>query len=244
MGLPVEVARVHNGAAHGVGVAVQILGGGVGDDIRTELKGVAVGGGGEGVVHNEGHPIFVGHPGKLLNVQHHQGRVGDGLAEHGLGVGAEGGLELLLGAIGVHKGEVDAHALHGHRKQVISTAIDGGRGHHMVPGRGDVEHGEEGGRLTGGQEHGGGATLQLAQAGGHGVAGGVLQPGVEVPGGLQVKQLSHVLAGLITERGGLDDGNVAGFSVSGPISGVETAGIKFHGNASFLNSGVIFVILA
>ena len=34
---------------------------------------------------------------KLLNVQHRQGRVGDGLAEHGLGVGPEGGVQLLLG---------------------------------------------------------------------------------------------------------------------------------------------------
>ena len=33
---------------------------------------------------------------KLLNVQHRQGRVGDGLAEHRLGVGPEGCLELLL----------------------------------------------------------------------------------------------------------------------------------------------------
>ena len=114
----------------------------------------------------------------------------------------------------------------------------------MVASGGDVEHREEGGSLARGQEHGSRASLQLTQAGGHGVTGGVLQPAIEVPGGLQIKQLSHVLAGLITERGGLDDGNVAGFSVSGPISGVETAGIKFHGNASFLNGRVIFVILA
>ena len=114
----------------------------------------------------------------------------------------------------------------------------------MVPGRGDVEHREEGGSLSRGEEHGGAAPLQLTQPGGHSVAGRVLQPGVEVPGGLEIKQLSHVLAGLITERGGLNDGDVAGLPVSGAVSGVETAGVKFHGNASFPNSEVIFVILA
>ena len=33
---------------------------------------------------------------KLFDVQHREGRVGDGLAEHRLGVGPEGRLELLL----------------------------------------------------------------------------------------------------------------------------------------------------
>ena len=34
VGVPVKFAGVHDGAAHGVGVAVHVLGGGVGDDVR------------------------------------------------------------------------------------------------------------------------------------------------------------------------------------------------------------------
>jgi hypothetical protein len=57
----------------------------------------------EGVVHDEGHAVGVGGGGKCFNVQHRQGGVGDGLAEHRLGVGAEGCLQLAGGAVRVHK---------------------------------------------------------------------------------------------------------------------------------------------
>ena len=56
----------------------------------------------------------------------------------------------------------------------------------MVPGTGDVEDGVEVGRLAGGGEHRGGAALQGADPGGDGVAGRVLQAGVEIAFGLQV----------------------------------------------------------
>ena len=92
-------------------VAVHILGGGVGDDVRAPLEGAAVDRGGEGVVHDQGHAVGVGGLGELLDVQHRQGGVGNGLAEHGLGVGPEGGVQLLLGAVGSHEGGLNAHLL-------------------------------------------------------------------------------------------------------------------------------------
>ena len=238
VGIPVKVAAVHNGAAHGEGVAVHILGGGVGDDVAAPLKGAAVHRGGEGVVHDEGHPVGVGRLGELLNVQDGEGRVGDGLTEHRLGVGAEGGVQLLLGALRVHEGELDAHALHGDGEQVEGAAVDGGGGDHVVPAAGNVEDGIEVGRLSGGQEHGRGAPLQGADFGRHHVVGGVLQAGVEVAAGLQVEQLAHLLAGLIAEGGGLDDGDVPGFPVAGAVARVEAVGgdlIIGHGNSFFLN---------
>ena len=234
VGHPVELAGVHNGAAHRVGVAVHILGGGVGDNVGAPLEGTAVHGRGEGVVHDEGHAVGVGRPGELLDVQHGESRVGDGLAEHGLGVGPEGGLQLGLRAVRVHKGELDAHPLHGDGEEVIGAAVDGGGGHHMVAAGGDVEHGVEVGRLAGGGEHGRRAALQGADLGRHVVIGGVLEAGIEVAACLQVKERAHLLAGGVPEGGGLDNGNIPGLSVSGSVAGVDAVGahtVVAHGHA-------------
>ena len=95
---PVELAAVHDGSAQHCAVAVHVLGGGVGHDVRAPLKGAAIDWRGEGVVHHQRHAVGVGGLGKLFNVQHGQGGVCDGLAEHHLGVGPEGGVQLLLGA--------------------------------------------------------------------------------------------------------------------------------------------------
>ena len=48
-----------------------------------------------------------------------------------------------LGTVGVHEGELDAHPLHGHGEEVEGPPVDGGGGHHMVPGGAEVEDGEE-----------------------------------------------------------------------------------------------------
>ena len=237
IGVPVEVAAVHDGAAHREGMAVHILGGGVGDDVTAPLEGTAVHRSGEGVVHDEGHAVGVGRLGKLLDVQHSEGGVGDGLAKDGLGVGSEGGVQFLLRALGIHEGKLDAHALHGDGKQVEGPAVDGGGGDDVVAAARDVEDGIEVGRLSGGQQHGGGASLQGADLGRHRVVGGVLESGIEVTAGLQVEQLAHLLAGLIAEGGGLYDGEVAGLTIAGTIAGVEAVGgdlIVAHGDSLFL----------
>ena len=165
--------------------------------------------------------------GELLDIQHGQSRVGDGLAEHRLGVGAEGRVQLLLGAIGRHEGEVNAHPLHGDSKQVVGAAIDGGGGHHVIATGGDVEHGIEGGRLTGGGQHSGGTALHLADLGRHRVVGGVLQAGVEIAGGFQVKQFAHILAGGVFEGGGLDHRDLAGLAVARGIAALYAFGFDF-----------------
>ena len=145
---PVKLPAVHDGAAHGVGVTVHVLCGGVGHDVRAELKGPAVDGGGKGVVDDEGHAMVVGRLGKALNVQHGERGVGHALPENRLGIGAESSGQLIVGAVGGDKRKVDPHALHGHGKEVEGPAVDGGGGHHMVAAGGDVEHGVEVGRLA------------------------------------------------------------------------------------------------
>ena len=167
VGHPVELAGVHDGAAYRRAVAVHVLGGGVGDDVGAPFKGPAVHRSGEGVVHDQRHAMGVGGLGELLDVQHRQGRVGDGLAEHRLGVGPEGGFQLLVGAVRGDEGDLDTHFRHGDGDQIEGTAVDGGRGDDVVPAGADVEQREEVGRLAGRGEHSGGAALQLADLGGH-----------------------------------------------------------------------------
>ncbi|CAN4040231.1 HTH-type transcriptional regulator immR, partial [Dysosmobacter welbionis] len=143
VGHPVELAGVHDGAAYRRAVAVHVLGGGVGDDVGAPFKGPAVHRSGEGVVHDQRHAMGVGGLGELLDVQHRQGRVGDGLAEHRLGVGPEGGFQLLVGAVRGDEGDLDTHFRHGDGDQIEGTAVDGGRGDDVVPAGADVEQREE-----------------------------------------------------------------------------------------------------
>ena len=163
----------------------------------------------------------MGRGGKALNVQHGQGGVGDGLTKDGLGVGAEGGLQLLVGAVRRDKGHLDAHFGHGDGDEIEGAAVDAGGGDDVIAAGGDVEQGEEVGRLTGGGQHGGGAAFQRGDLGRHVVAGGILEPGVEISVGLQVEELAHVLRGGILEGGGLDNGDLAGFTVAGGVAPLD-----------------------
>ncbi len=87
VGHPVELAAVHDGTAQHSAVAVHVLGGGVGHDVRAPLEGAAVDRRGEGVVDDQRYAVGVGGLGEVLDIQHGQGGVGNGLTEHHLGVG-------------------------------------------------------------------------------------------------------------------------------------------------------------
>ena len=56
---PIEVAAIHYCTAYAGGVAIHVLGGGVGYDISSPFKGAAVDGCGEGVIYNQGHTLTV-----------------------------------------------------------------------------------------------------------------------------------------------------------------------------------------
>src|SRR5699024_1471453 len=145
-------------------------------------------------------------------------------------------VQLFLGGGGGDEGDVDAHLGHGDRDQVEGAAVDGGGGDDVVPALADVEQGQEVGGLPAGSQHGGGAPLQGRDLAGHGVAGGVLQAGIAVAVSLQVEQLAHILAGVVLEGGGLDDGDLAGFAVAGRIAALDADGIAVHRVAPFMLS--------
>ena len=230
MGHPVELAAVHDGTAQHSAMAVHILGGGMGHDVSAPLEGAAVNRRGESVVHDERYAVGVCGLGELFNVQHGEGRVGDGLTKHDLGVGPEGGIQLFLAAQRVHEGGGNAHLLHGDGDEVEGAAVDGAGRHDVVACLADIEQRKEVGSLTAGRQHGGGASFQLADLFRHHIAGGVLQAGVEVAVGLEVEQLAHVLAGSVLERSGLDDGDLAGFAVAGGVAALHADGITVHCN--------------
>ena len=211
-------------------MAVHILGGGVGHDVSAPLEGAAVDRRGERVVHDERYAVGVCGLGELFDVQHGEGRVGDGLTKHDLGIGLEGSIQLFLAAQRVHEGGGNAHLLHGDGDEVEGAAVDGAGRHDVVACLAEIEQRKEVGGLTAGRQHGGGAAFQLADLFRHHIAGGVLQAGVEVAVGLEVEQPAHVLAGSVLERSGLDDGDLAGFAVAGGVAALHADGITVHCN--------------
>ena len=212
---PIELPGVHDGPAHAGAMAVHVLRGGVRHDVGAPLDGTAVHRRGERVVHDQRHPVRVRGGGEALDVEHRQRRIRDGLAEHGLRVRPERGLQLLVGAVGRNERAFQAHALHGHGQQVVRAAVDGRAGYDTIARAGDVEHGEEVRSLARRREHGRRAALELGDFGRHEVVRGVRQTRVEVPGLLEVEQAAHVLARVVLPGGGLVDGNLARLAVAG-----------------------------
>jgi len=215
MGVPVEISAVHDAAAHGQGVAVHIFGGGVGHDIGPPLKGTAVDGRGEGIVHDQRNSVLMGQTGKFFNIQDHQGRVGDGFPEHCLCVWAERLLDLLLRRVRIHQSHVDALFLHGHCKQVGGAAVNGSGAYNMIPGAADIKNGKVIGSLAGGGQHGSHASLQLADFLCHCVVGGVGQSRIKISVLLQIEQTAHLLAAGIFKCSALVNGQHSGLSVAG-----------------------------
>ncbi len=180
--------------------------------------------------------------GKALNIEHGKGGVGDRLAKDELGVGPEGCLQLLIGAVGGDKRASHAHAAHGVGEQVIRTAINSRASDHMIAGTGHVKDREEVRGHARTREHRSGAALHLTDLGGNEIACGVLQTTVEVTRLLQVKQLAHVLGRVVLPRGGLVDGHLARLRVARVIAALNTCstdGLLAHIQLPYL--GFVFI---
>ena len=223
---PVELTAVHDTAAHHGGVAVHVLGGGVGDDITAVLEGTAEDGRGEGVVHHQGHIVLVRQLGVSFDIEDHQGGVGHGLTEEQTGVLVHHGLDLSIGHVGGGESHLNAHLLQSDGEKVDGTAVDGGQGDDVLTGGGDVQHGGEVGGLTRGDQHGANASLHLGNLGLHAGEGGVGDAGVHVAVGLQVKEVAQVVGGIVLVGGALVDGQGAGLAVLGLVAALYADGIK------------------
>ena len=79
--------------------------------------------------------------------------------------------------------------------------------------------------LSGGGQHGCASSLQGCNLCSHIVIRRILQSGIEISACLQIKKLSHVLAGIIFKGGRLYDRDLSGLSVPRGISCLHTLGI-------------------
>ena len=103
----VELAGVHHhGSGNKVGVATDVLGDGVSDDISTEKERVLVDGGHESVVNNEQSTVGLAALGEGLNIEDLKGRVGGSLEPDHSSVLAQLRLEF-LGIREVLEGDLD-----------------------------------------------------------------------------------------------------------------------------------------
>ena len=210
---PVKLAPVHNDAAHRGGVAVHVLGGGMGDNVRPVLKGPEVCRGGESVVHNQGHAVGMSQIRELLNVGHDQGWVRDGFDENRPGILPKRPPDGVHIVVGVHKGHVNAHAAHGDVQKVEGAPVDGGGGNNVFAGTDDVKQGDEAGRLAGRGEHGAHAAFHGCDFILHRRQGGVCQAGIEETVLFQIEEPSHLFGGFILIGGALVNGQDAGLAV-------------------------------
>ena len=140
MGVPVEIAAVHNNSANLGGVAVHIFGGGVDNYVAAPFKGPAIDGRGKGVVYDEGYAVVVSNAGELFNVEHVAARVGNGLAKEQAGVGTEGLLYFFFACVGVDKSALDTEFFQSHAKQVVGAAINLITGDKMVSCLADIKN--------------------------------------------------------------------------------------------------------
>ena len=224
MGHPVKLTVIDDDATQVGRVTVHVLGGGVRDDVGAPLKGTAHHGRREGVVDHQRHAVVVRSLGKAFNIEHGQRRVGDGLAKDELGVGLEGGLQLLIGAVGCDERAGQAHATHGVGEQVVRATIDSRARDHMIASAGHVKDREEVRGHARAREHRSGAALHLADLGGNQVARGILKAAVEVARLLQIEQLAHMLGRVVLPRGGLVDGHLTRLRIARTIAALNTRG--------------------
>ena len=146
--IPVEIAAVNHSSAHLGGVAVHILGRGMGYNVGTPFEWPAVDRSGESIVHNKRHTVPVGYPGEPFNVEDLASRIGDGLAEETFCIRPESRLDFLIAAVLVDECAADAHLLQCYPEKVESAAVDGVCGNDVVTCGADVHHREEIGGLA------------------------------------------------------------------------------------------------
>ena len=168
---------------------------------------------------------------ELFDIENSQGGVGDGFAENRFGVGPESRIQFFRRAVRGEEGEFHTHLPHGDGKEIVGAAVNGGRSDHMVPGSGNIENSKEVRGLAGRGQHRGSTAFHGADLRGDHIVGRILKAGVEITGSLQVEEFAHILAGVVLEGGGLDDRDLAGFSVPRRIPGLDTERFNVrHGN--------------
>ena len=196
---PVEVAAVHYASSHLGGMSVHILCGGMCDDVASPLKRAAVDWRGECVVNNQRHTVLMGYACEFLDVEHLASRIGDSLAEHGLGIRAERLLDFLIRGILIDKCALDAQFLKRDTEEIKCATVNLVRCDDMVARLADVKHRIEVGSLSRRGKHSPHSTFERGNRSCHRIIGGVLQSGIEIPLFLEVEEQCHLVTVIIFE---------------------------------------------
>ena len=104
----------------------------------------------------------MGQAGKLLKIQHCQGRIGNALRKYRFGIWPECLCQFLLVRIRIHQRALHSHLGKGNGKQIGGTAVYGGGADYMVSRLADIQYSIKGSCLSRRSEHGPHAALQLA----------------------------------------------------------------------------------
>ena len=137
---PVEIAGINNASAHSGTVTVHIFCCGVGNDIRAPFKRTATHGSCKGVVDNKGYSVSVCGFCKFFNIKNGEGGICDCFTENRLCIGAECGIEFLLGTVGGNECEINAHFLHCNCEKIVGSAVDCGGRNNVVAAGCDIEN--------------------------------------------------------------------------------------------------------
>ena len=147
--VPIEITAVYNGAAELHRVTVEVLCGGVRDDVYAELERTAVDRRRERVIDDARYAVRVCGVCKHFEVCHDERRVRKRFRKHAAGVLTECGVQLVLGAVRRNECAVDAHFMQGFVEQVECAAVYGAGAHNMTSCVADVQNGHHGGCLAG-----------------------------------------------------------------------------------------------
>ena len=213
--VPVKVAAVNDTSAHCESVTVHILCGRVDNDVGAPFKRTAVDRSGKSVVNDQRHAVAVGDTRKLLKIKHVTSRIRDSFGKEAFGVGAESLSYFLLRSVGIHHSAFDTEFFHRYQKEVVSASVDILAADKMVASLADVEYRIKACCLTRRSEHSCHAAFKVGDFGGHGVVGGILQTGVEISLGLQVKKVGHSGGVFIFESSTLKNRQHAGIAAFG-----------------------------
>ncbi len=224
----VELAAVDHDAADRGAVTSDVFGGGGGEDIGAVFEG-ADEADSDSIVDHDGDAGVVGDFCEGFEVGYIEFRVTDCFAIDGAGFGGDGLAEGVEVA-GVHELHRAAEFGHGVVEELVGAAVEVVGGDDFVTDLSDIEDGEGGGGLAGGDGEGTGAAFERGDALFEDVGGGVHDPRVDIAELFEGEKIGGVVAIFEDVGGGLVDGDCAGACGGvGVLSGVEGESTEFHG---------------
>ena len=105
-----------------------------------------------------------------------------------------------------------------------------------------VEYGVKRSCLTRRGKHSGSAALKLANFGGDGIAGGVLQARIEISACFQIEKSAHILTCVIFKGRALNYRYLPRLAVTGSVAALHANGISVQGNHSKLKILQAFIL--